>query len=50
MASSEVKEPETEMKIGEEDIEPTAPAVATAYAAVACSIYGDAVFEDSSQI
>jgi hypothetical protein len=28
MGSSEMKEPETEMKIREEDVQPTAPAVA----------------------
>jgi hypothetical protein len=38
------------MMIGEEAIEPTVPAVATAHAAVACSIYGNAKCEDFPQI
>jgi pre-mRNA cleavage complex 2 protein Pcf11 len=60
METAEIKEPETEIKIepdreteegiGEEDVEPTAPAVDTTYAAVACSIDGNVKFDDSPQI
>jgi hypothetical protein len=38
------------LKTEEEAVEPTAPAVTTAYAAVACSVYGNAKLEDFPQI
>jgi hypothetical protein len=44
MGTSGIKEPETEIKNGKEDIEPTAPAVATA-----CCVHGNVKFEDSPQ-
>lgn len=46
MVTSEIREPETEIKIGEEDVEP----VATACASVACSVYSNVKFENSPQI
>lgn len=61
MDTTDDKEPESEIEIkredieteeglGEEDVEPTAPAVDTTHAAVACSIDGNVQFEDSPQI
>jgi hypothetical protein len=50
MGTSEIREPETEIKTGEEDVEPAAPAVAVACASVACSVSGNVKFEDSPQI
>jgi hypothetical protein len=50
MGTSEIREPETEIKIGEEDVEPAAPAVAIECASVACSVYSNVKFEDSPQI
>jgi hypothetical protein len=46
----EVEDKESEEGIGEDDVERTAPAVDTTYAAVACSIDGNVKFEDSPQI
>jgi hypothetical protein len=41
MGTSKIREPETKMKIGEEDVEPAAPAVATSCASVPYSVYGN---------
>jgi hypothetical protein len=61
METTEIKEPESELKaepeqketeegIGDDDVEPIAPAADTTHAAVACSIDGNVKFEDSPKI
>jgi hypothetical protein len=61
MESAEIKEPESELNaeageketeegIGDDDVEPIAPAADTTHTAVACSIDGNVKFEDSPKI
>jgi hypothetical protein len=61
METAEIEEPESEVQaepeqketeegIGEEDVEPVAPAADTTHTAVACSIDGNVKFDDSPKI